>query len=61
MENPKNKVKIADIKNILATRKGQNLSVVIGKQLKTYKKVLDIVEGNGLCLLCKCRVKKHEN
>ena len=43
MENPKNKVKIADIKNILATRKGANLSVVIGKQLKTYKKVIDIV------------------
>jgi hypothetical protein len=38
-----NKVNIVDIKNILATRKGQNLSVVIGKQLKTYKKVLDIV------------------
>ena len=36
-------VNITEIKNILSTRKGQNLSVVVGKQLKTYKKVLDIV------------------
>lgn len=28
---------IAEIKNILSTRKGQNLSVIIGKELKTKK------------------------
>lgn len=36
------KVEIDEIKSILKTRKGQNLSVVIGKQLKTYKKIKDV-------------------
>ena len=31
---------IEEIKSILKTRKGQNLSVIIGKQLKTYKRPL---------------------
>lgn len=36
-------MKIEEIKNIIKSHKGQNLSVIIGKQLKTYKKVLDIM------------------
>jgi len=35
---------IADIKNILATRKGQNLSAIFGKELKTKKGVDNVVE-----------------
>jgi hypothetical protein len=43
-EVPKKIVNIIDIKNILATRKGQNLSAVFGKELKTRKGVQDCVE-----------------
>ena len=39
-----NEVKIADIKNILATRKGANLSAIIGKEMKTRKGVDQVVE-----------------
>lgn len=42
--NPQNKMKIADITNLLFTRKGQNLSAIIGKELKTRKGVTDCVE-----------------
>jgi hypothetical protein len=34
-------VNIADIKNIVKSHKGQNLSVILGKQLKTRKRILD--------------------
>jgi len=37
-------VNIVEIKNILSTRKGQNLSAIIGKELKTRKGVTDCVE-----------------
>ena len=37
-------MKIADITNLLFTRKGQNLSAIIGKELKTRKGVTDCVE-----------------
>lgn len=43
------KVNITEIKNILKSHKGQNLRVIIGKQLKTKKKIVDVVEiGNNL-------------
>jgi hypothetical protein len=35
---------IVDIKNILSTRKGSNLSAIFGKELKTRKGVTDCVE-----------------
>jgi hypothetical protein len=35
---------IAEIKNILSTRKGSNLSAIFGKELKTRKGVTDCVE-----------------
>jgi hypothetical protein len=37
-------VNITEIKNILATRKGQNLSAIFGKELKTRKGVENVVE-----------------
>jgi hypothetical protein len=39
-----NEVNIADITNILSTRKGANLSAIIGKELKTRKGITDCVE-----------------
>lgn len=38
------KMNIADITTILSTRKGANLSAIIGKELKTRKGVTDCVE-----------------
>ena len=42
--NPHTIVNITDITNILSTRKGANLSAIIGKELKTRKGVTDCVE-----------------
>lgn len=42
-------VNIEEIKSILKTRKGQNLSVIIGKPLKTRKRVVDsVVIGDNI-------------
>lgn len=35
-------VKIEEIKNTLKSHKGQNLSVILGKKLKTRKKILEV-------------------
>jgi hypothetical protein len=37
-------VKIDEIKSVLKSHKGQNLRAILGKQMKTYKGVADVVE-----------------
>ncbi len=34
-------MKIEEIKSVIKSHKGQNLSVILGKQLKTRKRILD--------------------
>jgi hypothetical protein len=44
-------MKIQEIKEILKTRKGQNLSVIIEKPLKTRKGISDVITKRTACVI----------